>query len=427
MAEVTNRTIAQNHMLASGKLALVMAAEENGDCDADGLVEPLEWSDANGNPAPIGGGYLPPTIGAALQDPWGSTYGYCAWDHGAVTQDDACGHNAHRLEGGMTPENPVIAIVSAGSDRQFQTICQPQSHGGHAVKTSGSDDLILAYSFVEAKILAGGLWNLKEGDVATATIAENLSVTDGGGIEQLTFNASQRALSIGAGGTGNLPNIRTDYIQSLTTNAPIEFLTNIKTGGTWISGDGSDKGMKIDADGKVDLSGDITAVGMLSAGAATITTEEENAVAAILTSSGDDGIALKASGTSKAIEAAGVIDMTLHKIVHLAAPVANDDAVTKKYIDDAIGSGTIKCESFTANACLGGVGQALTKTSLGACKKACENAGAQCCYAAFPILGNNPNATLGSCIGYDAPSQPVGSRLLSAILGTVAAYCYRMY
>lgn len=429
MAEVTRRTIAENQMLASGKLALVTAAQQPGDCDADGLVEPPEWVDPDNNPAPRNGGWLPPTIGASLQDPWGSTYGYCAWDHGALSQDDLCGAGARRLAGGEELENPVIAVISAGPDRRFQTECQPFEDGGRVVKAPGSDDLVLAYSFAEAKMLAGGLWNLKEGDLQTATISKNLSVTDMGGQEQFTFDAAARALAIGDGGTGSLPNIRTDYIQNLTGGAPVEFLANIKMGGAWISGDGGDKGLKISPAGDASLSGDIDAAGMVSADTATFWTEDENAIAAIVTSSGDDGIGLKAIGALKAIEAEGLLDMTGNNIINVAEPLEDNDAATKKYVDDKFGGGgkKVRCEAFVFSGCSGGTTTNLVKTTLGDCKKACEDLGARCCHAQFATIANNPEVPLGKCVGHvNGGTSGTLSNLVLGLLfpANVAAYCY---
>ena len=401
MSEVTKRTIAENHMIASGKLTLMMSARDIGDCDEDGMVEPLEWQSGGVEPVPMNGGLLPSTIGAALQDPWGGGYGYCAWDHGAVRGDDLCGQGAKRLIGANSPEKLVIAIISAGPDRIFQTGCRPEGSGEYLLRVPGNDDVVLAYSFAEAIALSAGLWNLKHNDAKTATIAKNLSVTDTGGNEQLSFNADTKSFAIGVGGTGELPNIRTDYIQNLSANAPIEMLSNVKMGGT------------------------------LSSGPATISTEEENAVAAVVTASGDDGIGLKAAGTSKAIEADGLVDMTGNKIVNLLAPTEDSDAATKKYVDDRTGSTvqTIQCESFVFTSCTGSGAQSLTKTNLGACKKACEAAGVQCCEAEFATLPGNPNAQLTNCKGYDAPSQTSGGlrNLLTILLGGgkfVSALCY---
>ena len=67
MSIVTKRTIAENNMIASGRLAVVQAAAQtNNDCDGDGTIEPVDWTTAS----LTGGGDIPVTIGAAQQDPW---------------------------------------------------------------------------------------------------------------------------------------------------------------------------------------------------------------------------------------------------------------------------------------------------------------------------------------------------------------------
>jgi hypothetical protein len=398
MANVTKHTVAENAMIANGKLALIMSASTPGDCDHDGRIEPLEWSDPGTTPAPVNGGLLPASIGASLQDPWGRNYGYCAWDHGTLSGQAGCGVGAHRLKGGMLPAHPVVAVVSSGPDQVFQTGCLPEGQASFVLKQPGSDDLVLTYTYAEAMAMAGNLWNLKPDDSETATIAKNLSVTDEGGAEQLSFDAQTKALSLGTGGIGELPNIKTDYIQNLSENAPVEFLSAIK------------------------------------AGPATIETEEANAVAAIVTSSGSAGVGLKASGTSKAIEAEGLIDMINHKIVNLAAPDNESDAATKKYVDDKLNTGKrVKCDAFVFSSCtpFGASAQNLTKTSLGDCKRACENAGVQCCEVEFTGAKPNPNTALTSCKGYAHPAQTSNSlaNLLGGILvpNTTAAFCYEQY
>ena len=43
MSEVTKRTVAENNMIASGKLALIASASQaNSDCDSDLTLEPIE-------------------------------------------------------------------------------------------------------------------------------------------------------------------------------------------------------------------------------------------------------------------------------------------------------------------------------------------------------------------------------------------------
>ncbi len=439
MAHVTKHTAAENNMMATGRLALIMSSQTPGDCDNDGSIEPLEWADPGTAAAPVNGGLLPNTIGASLRDPWGNNYGYCAWDHGLKNADAACGLNAHRLIGGQMPSSPVMAIISSGPDKTFQTGCIAHGQGNYLLTLPGSDDLVLSYTYSEAMVLGGDLWNLKTNDTNTATIAKNLSVTDQLGQEQLGFDAATKALSLGSGGTGQLPNIKTDYIQNLTADAPVEFLSNIKTGDAWISGDGTDKGLKIAADGKVHSSSDLAAAGNVEASGeviaagASISNATANAVAAIVTASGTSAVGLKASGTSKAIESEGVIDMTNNRIINLAEPTTNTDAATKKYVDEKFGMSstvqTTKCESFVFTGCSGGVSQTLTKTNLGACKKACEAANAQCCEAEFSSLPGSPNTALANCRGYAAPSQTNGGlrNILAAILGGgkfVSALCY---
>ena len=122
MSEVTKRTVAENNMIASAKLALIAATSgaTGGDCDADGFVEPVPFDAAGVGAAPTGGGYLPASIGAALNDPWDTRYGYCVWDHGAVTTGCT---GLNYLAGINAATGYSIAIISAGPDRQFATTC----------------------------------------------------------------------------------------------------------------------------------------------------------------------------------------------------------------------------------------------------------------------------------------------------------------
>ena len=146
MSEVTKRTVAENNMIASAKLALIAATSgaTGGDCDNDGFVEPVPFDAAGVGAAPTGGGYLPSSIGAALNDPWDSRYGYCVWDHGAVTTGCT---GLNYLAGENAATGYSIAIISAGPDRQFATTCAAYPTATALNKTPGTDDIVLGYTY----------------------------------------------------------------------------------------------------------------------------------------------------------------------------------------------------------------------------------------------------------------------------------------
>lgn len=202
--KVTRQNTAEAQMNVAGQVAVMAAANApgNGDCDSDGFVEPLEFRDAGSNPKPVGGGYIPNTIGISKKDPWGTEYGYCVWDHGSVLLNASCQQAApgtnRRLEGYNAQSFPVVAIISAGSDKTFTTTCRNFSTGadradqnnngvltdsgdrelvGKAAATD--DDIIFTYTYQEATGVGGGLWSLKTGDPTKATISKSLEVAGG--------------------------------------------------------------------------------------------------------------------------------------------------------------------------------------------------------------------------------------------------------
>ncbi len=156
------------------------------DCDADGTIEPMN-ADIAGNCATLitGGGCLPQQTGAAKIDPWGTQVGYCAWDHatqgGSADQydgthvdcDDANVGTRALLAGEAGVSNkPVLAVISAGANRTFETVC---NNGGpaataYANKPSGSDDIVFEWTYEEAATgVGGGLWSLMSGTDAITT------------------------------------------------------------------------------------------------------------------------------------------------------------------------------------------------------------------------------------------------------------------
>lgn len=331
MAEITKRTIAENNMIASGKLALMAASSQpdDGDCDGDARIEPLPFGTTGTGPKPVGGGYLPAGIGASLQDPWGNDYGYCVWDHGANAgvagdNDGNCGSSTNFLAGSDTQDKIVLAVLSSGPNRTYEVTCG--AHPAYLTRPSGSDDVVLAYTYAEARSLSGGVWNIEEGDVTTAEIAKNLSVKDDSGTEQLAFDTASKQLSLGAGGMGLFPSVKTDFLQQLTAGS-IEFLSNIKLGPSWLSGDGGNEGIRIDSAGNVTASGTVNSGAITSSGAVT---------AASLSSSGTLGVTGTATLGQVNAGATGVTTLASSGLATLNKLAVTQDAA----IGTALSTGT---------------------------------------------------------------------------------------
>ncbi|PJB72628.1 MAG: hypothetical protein CO093_02495, partial [Alphaproteobacteria bacterium CG_4_9_14_3_um_filter_47_13] len=176
---------ADSQMQIAHKLAMLEASQKanSGDCDSDGYVEPIgplnTGSGSCSGPVPTGGGCLPDEVGSSKNDPWGTNYGYCAWDHGSITGSgcsDFGNANTDVALAGTNAKNKVtIAIISAGPDRAFQTQCGADPNYVTAT-TSPNDDIILDITYSGAIEASGGLWALKSGDPDTATINKDIEV-----------------------------------------------------------------------------------------------------------------------------------------------------------------------------------------------------------------------------------------------------------
>ncbi len=204
MVNVQTRTKAESEMDIASRLVLLEATQlaNDGDCDSDGFVEPLEYKDASGS-GPTGGGFLPNIIASSRIDPWGIEYGYCAWDAGGTTNAIACDTDSSgtndRLDGNSDPSDEtytVIAVISAGQDQVFQTIC----NGGSSPSiTKGGDDIVVEFTYGTAIAATNGLWNIKSGDPSTAEIDKNLEVTGGASFTAgIDLTSSTAALQLGA-------------------------------------------------------------------------------------------------------------------------------------------------------------------------------------------------------------------------------------
>ena len=155
---VSKKIITESEMQSVSKSIIVAAVNQSssGDCDSDGSVEPTPWRTTAAN-KPTNGGLLPNTIGLKLTDPWGSAYGYCVWDVGTQRKAAGCGGaGANRLSGSPTPTagntttQTVLAVISSGPDRRFQTTCNAYTNGTTDVITTSGDDIVRRYTSVDA-------------------------------------------------------------------------------------------------------------------------------------------------------------------------------------------------------------------------------------------------------------------------------------
>ncbi|MBI3441066.1 MAG: hypothetical protein HY052_04575, partial [Proteobacteria bacterium] len=191
MVRITNKTAAKAQLQSVSNIVIMDAINQasGGDCDGDGAVEPREWR--VGAYGPTGGGLIPLTIGAPITDPWGTDYGYCVWDVGAYNDPTTnnftapatgCGAGAHRLKGTPTPStstaksSTVIAIISAGPNRQFQTTCSAYVDDNTDVITTAGDDVVMRFTYKEAASSTSALWTLKVADASKAVISKDLEI-----------------------------------------------------------------------------------------------------------------------------------------------------------------------------------------------------------------------------------------------------------
>ncbi|MCB9988796.1 MAG: tail fiber domain-containing protein [Rhodospirillales bacterium] len=189
-------------------LDAVMRTAPLPDCDGDTFIEPT-LPDTAGTCGTMltGGGCLPATTSAAKQDAWGTSVGYCGWDHGTTT--GAC--QIGLLDGDTAGGGTVIAVISAGPNRVFETSCV--NDPTYVNRVAGSDDIIFEWTYDEASDgVGGGLWSVKSGSSDTITTDKNLEISS-----DATFNsgtttfestaafAAGSALDLSAGGLFNLP------------------------------------------------------------------------------------------------------------------------------------------------------------------------------------------------------------------------------
>ena len=222
MADVSQRSQAEADIMSNMQLTILGVADmSDQDCDKDGTVEPPGWTAGTG---PTNGGLVPSTAirTSNATDPWGTTYGYCVWDHGTKVEGDTalggeCASGPTRLEGidltqhagGSVQNQVVIAYVSAGADRTFQTVCRnwgdadvdSGSENGSLADandlpliTRGGDDIVMSFTYGEASVATSSKWKLKSetGDTTGNTVAE---------LDQAAVELGGDTMQVGTSGT----------------------------------------------------------------------------------------------------------------------------------------------------------------------------------------------------------------------------------
>lgn len=167
-AIVTLKTKAQNELILGAKLLMRAAADT--DSVPDGVTEP-PGSDMSGPVVAIvgstNGGGIPASIGAEKIDPWRIPYAYCGWDHGTSNTGIA-----GLLDGATSSYDALmtLALISAGPDRTFQTVCSPAG-----VLTTGGDDIVMRYTYEQATNVE--LWKESGGvGLETANAMQNVGI-----------------------------------------------------------------------------------------------------------------------------------------------------------------------------------------------------------------------------------------------------------
>lgn len=212
ITKVTQKNITDTDIMTNGRIVILNAATRDATADGDPQTEPAPYVECDN--APTGGGCLPSDIGAVMTDPWGTPYGYCVWNHG--TNNAAM---EGMLQGTEDGSGAVIAVISAGQNKVFETGCydydgsEPEglSPAPRNGMMAGGDDSAKFFTYAEAASGAGGLWSLKAGTTETATVDPAKGVVDfelGTGSNMIRFDT--------ATGRGEFPSLRVDVLTGHT-------------------------------------------------------------------------------------------------------------------------------------------------------------------------------------------------------------------
>ncbi|MEM6780484.1 MAG: LamG-like jellyroll fold domain-containing protein [Pseudomonadota bacterium] len=206
MVALNKQNITEMRMEIASKLIMADALDRftaikaaDGDTDSTEYIELVEYAAG----AITGGGTIPTSLNINDIDPWGSQFGYCTWDNGDDTNDakDDGGTGAdNRLDGQNVATSEFIVLVSPGPNRTFEAGCYAYGDGGNdgIIKPSGSDDIVITYTYQNAIDTMGDLWEFGSDTGGTSSVLEideNLDFrSDVAVTGLLTFNATAAGL-----------------------------------------------------------------------------------------------------------------------------------------------------------------------------------------------------------------------------------------
>lgn len=215
MVEVNRIEETKAEMGVSLRLILLRGSQ----LDGDTLTEPTAPAACSIGAA--GAGCVPGNTGAKQKDAWGTSYAYCAWNNGS--ENDAI---TGILAGEVSTNNVAVALISAGSDRKFDTDCQtnPGSGSGFQVLVpngGGGDDIVRSYNYNDAVAGSDGLWALQTeaDDNDIARVEEEISV--GGGAGSVSTFEGSGAFQENVRTEGQL---QTDIISPFPGATPLDYI-----------------------------------------------------------------------------------------------------------------------------------------------------------------------------------------------------------
>lgn len=206
MVKTSNKRMTDLQFITTARMIIMDSVDNDSDCDSDGYVEPMEFTD--NSEKPTGGGIVgTTTLGTPVVDVWGTSIGYCVWDVDTSDAAGCGGSSQDRLQGdddlttGTPDAQTVFAFVSAGPNKKFETTCADHSNDSTVLVSSaaGSDDIIKKFSYDDALKLSGGLWSFKAGDMGTVQSDQGIFV-GGSGLGTFSSNVTANGRIIAGGG-----------------------------------------------------------------------------------------------------------------------------------------------------------------------------------------------------------------------------------